>query len=356
MPEFNLLVLVYNLGHVGHKFQCTVKLQSLTRNGGFYLSVKDDEYFFGLKVERLDLANLCVVGFPWDISSTFRRGSKEAPPVIRKITTAKFYDPFTEDGVDLSRIWRVYDYGDLEAATSVDEMRKRVYNVIRDLYNDELRFLFLGGDHLITYFTLRALTHLSRGNWALIYLDSHPDLEEEYEGDRYMHGSVVKRLVEETNLRPESIVEVGIRSFLPPERKFAVEVGIKIMSTVEFERLEAGDAAKRVLKLLPKDVERVYLSIDLDVLDPAYAPGLGYPEPGGISTRSLIDFIHGLKELEIVAFDVVELCPQYDSSSITAMVAGKIILETLGIMRPSSRRVASKAGFTRQQSNIQTRS
>jgi len=77
------------------------------------------------------------------------------------------------------------------------------------------------------------------------------------------------------------------------------------------------------------------LSIDLDILDPAYAPGSGYPEPGGISTRSLVDFIHGLKEMEIVAFDVVELCPQYDSSSITVIGVGKIILETLGIIRPS---------------------
>ncbi|MDH5704161.1 MAG: agmatinase [Aigarchaeota archaeon] len=306
------------------------------------MSAKNGDYFFGLKVEKLDLANLCVVGFPWDISSTFRKGSKAAPPVIRKITTAKFYDPFTEDGVDLTRIWRVYDYGDVEAAASIDEMRKSVYNVIRNLYNDELRFLFLGGDHLITYFTLHALTQLSKGNWALIYLDSHPDLEEEYEGDRYMHGSVVRRLVEETNLRPQSVVEVGIRSFLPPERKFADDAGIKIMSTVEFERLGASDAAKRVLKLLPKNVERIYLSIDLDILDPAYAPGLGYPEAGGISTRSLIDFIYGLKELEIGAFDIVELCPQYDNSSITAIGAGKIILETFGIMRPSSRRVASK--------------
>ncbi len=221
-------------------------------------------------------------------------------------------------------------------------MRKKVYNAIRNLYNDKLRFLFLGGDHLITYFSLHALTQLSRGNWALIYLDSHLDLEEEYEGDRYMHGSVVKRLVEETNLRPPSIVEVGIRSFLLPERKFADDVGIKIMSTVEFEKLGAKGAAKRVLKLLPRDVERIYLSIDLDILDPAYAPGLGYPEAGGISTRSLIDFIYGLKELEIVAFDVVELCPQYDSSSITAIVAGKIILETLGIMKPGFRGGASK--------------
>jgi len=296
-----------------------------------------------MHAQILCLANLCVVGFPWDLSSTFRKGSKEAPPVIRKITTAKFYDPFTENGVDLTRIWRVYDYGDVEAAASIDEMRKSVYNVIRNLYNDELRFLFLGGDHLITYFTLHALTQLGKGNWALIYLDSHPDLEEEYEGDRYMHGSVVRRLVEETNLRPQSVVEVGIRSFLPPERKFADDVGIKIMSTVEFERLGASDAAKRVLKLLPKDVERIYLSIDLDILDPAYAPGLGYPEAGGISTRSLIDFIYGLKELEIVAFDIVELCPQYDNSSITAIGAGKIILETFGIMKPSPQKADSSS-------------
>jgi len=308
------------------------------------LSAKNnDSYFFGLRVKELDLANLCAVGFPWDVSSTFRRGLTEAPPVIRRITTAKFYEPFTEDGVDLTQIWRVYDYGDVEPAKSIDEMREKVHNVISNLYKDNLKFLFLGGDHLITYFVLHALTHLSKRKWGLIYLDSHLDLEEEYEGDRYSHGSVVKRLVEETNLSPQSIVEVGIRSFQPDERKFADEVGIKVMSTVEFERLGANGTVKRVLELLPKDVERIYLSIDLDILDPAYAPGLGYPEPGGISTRNLIDFIHGLRELEIVAFDVVELCPQYDVSSITVIGVGKIILETLGIMRPSSRKFASSS-------------
>jgi len=301
------------------------------------LSVKNDAHFLGLKIENLNLANLCVVGFPWDLSSTFRKGVHEAPSVIRKIAKAEFYGDFTGDGVDLTRIWRVFDYGDVEAAKSTDEMRKRVYDVIRDLYNDELRFLFLGGDHLITYFTLHALTQLSKENWALIYLDAHLDLEEEYKGDRYSHGSVVKRLVEETNLRAESVVEVGIRAPLPSELEFADDVGIRIVSTVEFERLGASDAAKQVLKFMPKDVEKVYLSIDLDILDPAYAPGLTYPEPGGISTRSLLDFIHGLKELEIVAFDVVELCPPYDNrSSITAIGATKIILETLGVMRPSS--------------------
>ena len=301
------------------------------------MSVKNDEYFLGLKMEKLNLANLCIVGFPWDLSSTFRKGVHEAPSVIRNIAKAEFYGNFTEDGVDLTRIWRVYDYGDVEAAKSTDEMRKRVYDVISKLYNDELRFLFLGGDHLITYFTLHALTQLSKENWALIYLDAHPDLEEEYKGDRYSHGSVVKRLVEETNLRAESVVEVGIRTPLPSELEFADDVGIRIVSTVEFERLGASDVAKQVLKFLPKDVEKVYLSIDLDILDPAYAPGLSYPEAGGISTRSLLDFIHGLKELEIVAFDVVELCPPYDNrSNITAIGATKIILETLGIMRPSS--------------------
>jgi len=301
------------------------------------LAAKNDEHFLGIKMEKLNLANLCIVGIPWDLSSTFRKGVHEAPPVIRKIAKDDLYGDFTEDGVDLTRIWRVFDYGDVEVAKSTDEMRKRVYNVIRNLYNDKLRFIFLGGDHFITYFTLHALTQLNKENWSLIYLDAHPDLEEEYKGDRYMHGSVVKRLVEETNLRSQSVVEVGIRHFQPYELKWANDVGMKIMSTVEFERLGASGAAKRVLKLLPKDVDRVYLSIDLDILDPAYAPGLTYPEPGGISTRSLLDFINGLKELEIGAFDVVELCPPYDNRSrITAIGAIKIILETLGVMRPSS--------------------
>ena len=118
---------------------------------------------------------------------------------------------------------------------------------------------------------------------------------------------------------------------------------MRARARIEFERLGPRSASKRVLELLPEDVERIYLSIDLDILDPAYAPGIGYPEPGGISTRSLIDFICGLKGLGIVAFDIVELCPQHDNASITVIGAGKIILETLGIMSPSSQRVASSS-------------
>jgi agmatinase len=251
------------------------------------------------------------------------------------MTTAKLYDPFSEEGVDLRPIWYVYDYGDVESASSVPEMRERVYEVIRHLHNDELRFLFLGGDHLITYFALHTLTRLSKESWALIYLDSHLDLLEELEGDRYSHGCVVRRLVEETSLAPHSIIEVGARSLQPSEQKFADNAGTGIMSTVEFNRLGATEAAKRVSELLHEDVERVYLSIDLDILDPAYAPASCYPEPGGISTRNLIDFICGLDGLEIGAFDVVELCPQFDCSSITAIGVGKIILETLGKMKPT---------------------
>ncbi|MFX0140930.1 MAG: arginase family protein, partial [Candidatus Hodarchaeota archaeon] len=166
-----------------------------------------------------------------------------------------------------------------------------------------------------------------------IYLDSHPDLYHDYEGDKYSHACVVRRIIEETDIKPSNIVQVGIRAPTPEQVEYADDQGITIISTREFQNKGAAEIGTEITNLFQQKVDFLYLSIDLDVLDPAYAPGLGNPQPGGISTREIIDLIHGLSDLPLSAIDMVEFCPKYDYSNITAFVAAKLIQESLGVMK-----------------------
>lgn len=291
--------------------------------------------FFSTTVNRLKSANLCVLGVPWDASSSYRKGASRAPLEIRRATSGSLYNSFTERGVDLTAAWRIYDCGDVECAATTSEMRRNVRKAVGRVYSNGMRLLFLGGDHAITLFCLSAITELSKQNWGLVYLDSHPDLYDVYEGDKYSHACVVTRIVEETTVPPEAVVEVGIRASTQQQLDYADKKEIRTITTSELQSEGASSAGDTVRKLLG-GTEKIYLSIDFDVLDPAYAPGLGNPEPGGLSTRDVVDFIHSLEGLRIAAFDIVEICPRFDPSGITAFAAAKIIKETLGIMAKTS--------------------
>jgi agmatinase len=290
--------------------------------------------FFDLTTESINYANLCVLGIPWDASSTYRKGSHQSPIIIRSATSGALYNSFTETGVNLKEKWQIYDIGDAVITNTkpIDD-RNRILEYISKANRYQMRFLFLGGDHLTTYFTFWSLKQLlGEKKIGLIYLDAHPDLYENYEGDKYSHACVVRRIVEETHMDPEFIVQVGIRASTPEQEAYAASKGIKTITTREFQANTAHGSAQLVKDYLPKNLDAIYLSMDLDVLDPAYAPGVGNPQPGGLSTREVIDFIHGLEGLKISAFDITELCPSIDYSGITAFASAKIIQETLGTL------------------------
>ncbi|MCS7364097.1 MAG: agmatinase [archaeon GB-1867-035] len=273
--------------------------------------------FFG--ISKSDNPNLYVLGIAWDGSSTFRRGSSEAPRVIREATTDKLYNSFTEDLIDLREVWRYRDLGDVTGVT-FNNIVDDVSRVVSNYYRGEI-FLFLGGDHSVTYASVKALKSASNSDFALIYFDAHPDLYPQYDGDRYSHACTVRRLVEEDFVRGDNVVEIGIRAPTREQIDFAREAGITIVTTSEVHR-------NPHVKL---SFSKAYISIDLDVLDPAFAPGVGNPEPGGLSVRELIDVIKSLN-LEVVGFDIVEFIPKYDCKGITAFTASKIIREILGFM------------------------
>lgn len=262
-----------------------------------------------------DDAKLLVLGVSWDGSSSYRRGASKAPACIREATSEEIYNSFSEGLVNLAEEWSYLDLGDA-TGSEFSEVVKSVGEMVKLRYGGQ-RFLFLGGDHSITYATFRALREASGERFGLIYFDAHPDCYESYNGDPYSHACTVRRLVEEGYVRGEDVVLLGIRAATKQQVDFATSLGIRMFGVDELNEFDGAG------------LERAYISFDIDVLDPAFAPGSSNPEPGGLSTRELIGAIRKL-DFDLVAFDIVEVNPYFDCSGITCFTAAKIIKEVLG--------------------------
>ncbi len=266
-------------------------------------------------IPESDEAGLSVLGIRWDGSSSYRRGASRAPGCVREATSEEIYNSFSEDLVNLAEEWSYSDLGDLEEG-NFGEVVRSVRERILASYRGQ-KFLFLGGDHSITYATFRGLREVSGEHFGLVYFDAHPDCYAEYGGDPYSHACTVRRLVEEGWVRGEDVVMIGIRAATRQQVEFARERGIKILRADELDDFNGVS------------FEEAYLSFDIDVLDPAFAPGTSNPEPGGLSTRELLKVMRKL-DLKLLAFDIVEVNPDFDCSGITCFAAAKIIREVLG--------------------------
>lgn len=290
--------------------------------------------FFGATTDNVNFANICVIGIPWDASSSYRDGVSQSPIFIRSATSGRLYNHFTEKKINIKEKWQILDVGDVQLTNkNVLQDRKTVFELINSYNRYGMKFIFLGGDHLSTYFTFWSLKQLDESSKVgIIYLDAHPDLYDIYEGNNYSHACVLKRIIDETHIDSTNIIQVGIRATTPEQEEYAQKMGITTITTQEFQQAGPIEITNIVKSKLPKNLEKIYLSIDLDVLDPAYAPGVGNPQPGGLTTREVITFIQNLEGLKINSFDIVELCPKIDYSGITAFTSAIIIKETLGII------------------------
>ncbi|MFX0084666.1 MAG: agmatinase [Candidatus Hodarchaeota archaeon] len=301
-------------------------------------SIDKESLFFGINNVEIEHARLITVGIPWDHSSSYRKGSSEAPNYIRQATTSSLYNPFSEKNTDLKEQFQLYDYGNINNENANPLLyQKAVLSAINEIYskNRTCYFLFLGGDHLSTYFSFSSLVEsgfYSTENSGIIYLDAHPDLYDIYEGNKFSHACVLRRIIDETNINPSNIVQVGIRAVTPEQVEYAHNNGIKMVSRKEFQSSGPEGTAKVIRGIFDKNIDKIYLSVDMDVLDPSFAPGVGNPEPGGLITTEVIDFIHNISKLPLHSFDIVECCPKYDHSHVTAFIAAKTIKETLSIM------------------------
>jgi len=267
----------------------------------------------------LEEANYVILGVPFDVTSTYRTGARFAPSAIREasqnIETYSF-----RAGIDIEDL-SIHDLGDLHVTGDAAEILKRTEQVVKELLEAIKVPVLIGGEHTITLGAVRAVNK----NVAVLDFDAHLDLRNEYMNQTISHTTFMRRINEQ--VKPTKIVEVGTRAVCKEELNYAKKAGINIITTHQIRKDGVNKTSQKIRNLL-KDVEKVYLTVDLDVLDPAFVPAVQNPEPDGLSTHHLFDLLHEVCDERIVAFDAVEIAPHYDNG-VTAIQAAKTIFEIL---------------------------
>ena len=272
-------------------------------------SSRDDRS--GSDGEKVSLDKMiAIAGIPWDENSSFLRGPSEAPPLIRAALFSEASGLRSESGIDFLPETLV-DAGDVPALTG-RAMHAAIEGFIAALLDRNLRPLSLGGDHAVTYPIIKAFSRKYR-DLTILQFDAHPDLYDTFEGNRYSHACPFARIMEEGLAK--RLVQIGVRTLNGHEQEQANRFGVEIIEMKDW-------AQDRVLAFAGP----VYLSFDLDALDPAHAPGVSHQEPGGFTTRQVVDILLAL-EADVVGADIVEFNPRRDVGHLTENLAAKLVKE-----------------------------
>ena len=257
-----------------------------------------------------------LLGVGYDAGSSSLRGAALAPPKSREAFRSPAANGWSESGIDTWADGAIGDDGDLDLPPS-GEARKLIEGAIRKIVDRGDRPLSLGGDHSITYSTVRGVASRNR-SLTVLQIDAHPDLYDEFEGDRHSHACQFARIREEG--LAAHLVQVGIRTITAHQRDQARRFGVDV---IDMRRWARGDR--------PRVSGPLYLSIDLDGIDPGFAPGVSHPEPGGLTVREVLNVVQEL-DGPIVGADIVELNPHRDAAGLTANVAAKLVKEVAARM------------------------
>jgi agmatinase len=261
------------------------------------------------------MRSIRLIGLPTDINSSFLRGPAKAPAHIREALFSDMGNLATERGPELVADIPIEDVGDLPLDESAAD-DARIEEAARRACAEGAVPILLGGDHAVTYPALRGIAAV-HGPVNILHFDAHPDLYDELGGNRRSHASPFARIMEEG--LASRLAQVGIRTLNSHQREQARRFGVEIVGMRDFS---AG--------AVPIPPAPLYISIDLDGLDPAYAPGVSHHEPGGLSVRQLLDVLARV-ESRIVGADIVELNPDRDINGMTAAVAAKLLKELCGL-------------------------
>lgn len=256
---------------------------------------------------------ISVVGIPYDESSSFLRGPALAPAKIREAFHSDSSNYFTESGCDLNNHPGIADVGDIAFDKSIS-VPLSIEKSLHEILSTYDKVLTLGGDHSITYPVVKAVAR-KYSKITILHLDAHADLYDTFEGDKYSHACPFARIMEEE--LAVRLVQVGIRTLSTHQREQAARFGVEIIE------MKNWNSEIRFQFDGP-----VYLSLDMDAIDPAFAPGVSHHEPGGFTSREVLSIIQNLKG-NLVGADLVEFNPTRDPSGITAMLAGKLFKELL---------------------------
>jgi agmatinase len=262
------------------------------------------------------VSRIVLQGIPWDVNSSFLRGTAQAPDHIREALHSASTNTFSESGLDLKDHPLFEDRGNLPLSGESEAMAL-IERQVAGILTEGRRPLLLGGDHALTYPALQAMGAHYTG-LTVIHFDAHPDLYDELDGNRFSHACPFARVMESG--RVARLIQVGIRSTTRHQREQAQRFGV-----------EVHEMRHRPWRLPMSFTGPLYISLDMDVLDPAFAPGVSHFEPGGLTIRELIDILQGLKG-PVVGADIVEFNPWQDASGRTAMVAAKLLKEIAALM------------------------
>jgi len=255
---------------------------------------------------------LALVGIPLDKNSSYLKGSASAPPLIREALYCYSTNLWSESGIDLGTDRVFVDAGDV-TFTEQEDGFVTIQKKITDIIDQDLIPISLGGDHSITYPIIKAIS-AKFSKMDILQFDAHPDLYHNFEGNPQSHASPFARIMEENLCH--NLLQLGIRTLHDHQRIQARKFSVNFIEMKDWK-----DNKK------PKFKNPLYISFDMDALDPAFAPGVSHPEPGGFSTRQVIHIIQNLSAPQIIGADICEYNPKQDPTGVTAMTCAKILKE-----------------------------
>lgn len=273
-------------------------------------------------------AEYVIFGVPFDGTSSFRAGSRFAPDAMRK-ASANFesYNAFFD--IDLAEL-PIHDAGDLEPYASVDDTLRDLFYAVEPIAKDGKIPIMLGGEHSLTLPCVKACAKHAGDDLGVVVLDAHFDLRDEYSGLKNNHACVSRHIIDEVT---DNYVSIGIRSGPKEEWDFAKENNIRYYTPDDVATKGIKNVLDEVIKYL--DCSKIYLSLDMDALDPSFAPALGTPEPFGLDALDVREMIRTLAPMS-VGFDIVEIAPEYDGGQ-TAILGTKLMREFIAAHAASVR-------------------
>ncbi len=279
-------------------------------------------------IEGIDFV---VAGVPWDGATSYRTGQRLGPDAIRKVSvTLRPYNLALD--IDIFEHCSGIDYGDLPVVAGyIEDTYAKIEAELGPLVEGGIIPVLMGGDHSITLPELRAVAK-THGPVALIHFDSHTDTNDQYFGKPYYHGSPFRRAVEEKIVLAENSIQIGMRGSVYSKDAYddSTALGFKVITMSALREMGLRELMETVRKRVGQN--KVFITFDIDVVDPAFAPGTGTPEVGGITSAEAVELVRGLRGLNFVGFDVVEVLPDKDPAEITALLAANIVYEFLSLI------------------------
>ena len=285
------------------------------------------------ELRDVDSCDVAIIGVPFDAGTSYRPGARFGPQAVRQASRQLRTNYHPNYDVEPFKVQQVADAGDITCNPfNIDEAIKQIEDGATDLLNKVGSIITIGGDHTIALPLLRAVNKKCGQPVALVHFDAHLDTWDTYFGAPYTHGTPFRRAREEGLFLDDASMHVGIRGplYSRDDLKEDADLGFKIIHCDDFQTQSIDQIVKRIRDRVGDNP--LYLSIDIDVLDPAHAPGTGTPEIAGMTSREILNVLRGLAGLNLVSADVVEVAPAYDHAELTSTAAATIVYELINLI------------------------